>query len=103
MDHQPVEAILPNGHFLRELEQRPDVVFALEVEVRNGINTPPKVAIHRNIESLSAKRVGCRDVMRHEELADLLSNSSSELLHHREHCCIHYPGHALSPLHSIDL
>src|SRR5262245_10072587 len=25
VDHQPVEAILPNGHSLRELEQRPDV------------------------------------------------------------------------------
>src|SRR5262249_10132513 len=92
---QPVEAILPNGHSLRELEQRSDVVFALEVEVRNAINAAPKVAIHRNVEFLSAKHIGGRDVPRHEELASPLPAFSRETLPHWEDCCIDCPSHTL--------
>src|SRR5262245_2582565 len=103
VDHQPVEAILSNGHSLRELEQRPDVFFALKVEVRNAINTAPKVAIHRNIEFLSAKHIGARNVTRHEELANPLPDFSSETLYHWDHCCIDCPSHTLKCVHAIDV
>src|SRR5262249_39658039 len=103
VDHQPVHAIVPNRHSLRELEQRSNVVFAQEVEMWNSVNAAPEIAIHRNVECLSANVLGGRDVIRKKELANPLPDFSSEMLDHREHCGVDCPSHTLECVHAIDV
>src|SRR5215813_6160769 len=81
------------------------MIFALEVEMRNTVNTAALVAAHWDIECLCAEAPGGRDVFRHEEFAHPLPDfsGSGKLLHYGNHLGVGRPSHTLECVHAVDV
>ena len=66
MNLEPPEPVVPHRHSLVEQEQGPHAVVALEVEVRNRIDTSAPVTDDRGIESSTAKSLSRRHILREQ-------------------------------------
>ena len=66
MNLEPPEPVVPHRHSLVEQEQGPHAVVALEVEVRNRIDTSAPVTVDRGIESSIAKSLSRRHILREQ-------------------------------------